>query len=316
MLEIRLGAGIGHAVSLPTLALVGLYIGYIAGMFGVGGGFLLTPMLIYLFRVPAPIAVGSALCQKCGTSIASFLKYRSLKRGEPRIDLVMIGGSLLGVDAGTRLLAYLSDLGQWRIGAGPPVPAVRVVLDILFIFLLSFTAYYTFRDAWEARLRVVPRGDRTIPGPLVTRVRIPPYIDLPNVQLKQVSVPMLCYIGFLLGMASGLMGIGGGVLFMPILLYGFGLSVRNAAGTGVLMLFVTVVVGTVEQAFHTTADGHNYVNLRLAMAILIGSSIGSQLGALTTHYLPNRILRLIFALLVASTVVMIAWDLAGLLRGS
>jgi uncharacterized membrane protein YfcA len=309
MLDVHLGAGIGHAVSLPALALVGLFIGYIAGMFGVGGGFLLTPMLMYVFGVPAPIAVGSALSQKCGTSIASFLKYRALKRGEPRIDLVMLGGSLIGVDAGTRLLAYLSGLGRWRLGSGPPVPAVQVVLDLLFFVLLTFIAYYTFRDAWEARKRAVPRGDRTIPGPLVTRVRIPPYIDLPAVQLQQVSVPMMAYIGFILGMASGLMGIGGGVLFLPMLLYGFGMSVRNAAGTGVLLLFVTVTVGTIEQALH------GYVSLKLAMAILIGSSIGTQLGALTTHYLPNRILRLIFAFLVAATVVMIGWDMFRLMYG-
>ncbi|WP_437717994.1 sulfite exporter TauE/SafE family protein [Sorangium sp. So ce448] len=218
MLEISLHAGVGHPVSLVMLALLGLFIGYIAGMFGVGGGFLLTPVLIAIVGVPAPVAVGSALCQKCGTSIASFLKYRHLGRGEPRIDLVMLGGSLIGVDAGTRLLVVL-------------------------------------------------------------------------------------------GAASGLMGIGGGVLFMPILLYGFGLSVRNAAGTGVLLLFVTVAVGTFEQALH------GFVSLRLALALLVRSSVGSQLGALTTNVLPNRILRLLFAVLVAATVVMIAVDLGHLLIG-
>lgn len=309
MLSVRLGVGIGHAVSLPELALVGLFIGYVAGMFGVGGGFLLTPMLIYVFDVPAPIAVSSALCQKCGTSIASFLKYRHLRRGDPRIDMVMLGGSLIGVDAGTRLLGYLSRLGDWSIGEGPRVPAVNVVLDVLFILLLSGVAAYTFREAWRARAQSVPRGDRTIPGPLVTRVRIPPYVDLPAVQLKRVSVPMLAYLGFVLGAASGLMGIGGGVLFMPVLLYGFGLSAHNAAGTGVLLLFVTVSVGTFEQALH------GYVSLELALAILIGSSIGSQLGAITTHYLRNRTLRLVFALLVSAAALMIAWDLSRLLRG-
>ncbi len=308
MFWVRLGAGIGHSVSIVELAGAGLFIGYVAGMFGVGGGFLLTPLLMYVFGVPAPIAVGSALCQKCGTSIASFLKYRHLQRGEPRIDLAMLGGSLMGVDAGTRLLSYFDKLGGWRIGDGPVVPAVNVVLDILFIVLLSGTAYYTFRDAWSALRSPVRRGDRTIPGPLVTRVRIPPYIDLPRVQLEHVSVPMLAYLGFVLGVASGMMGIGGGVLFMPILLYGFGLSARNAAGTGVLLLFVTVTLGTIDQALL------GYVSLKLAMAILIGSSVGSQLGALTTHYLRNRILRLIFAVLVGATVVMIVWDLARLLH--
>jgi len=304
---VHLGIGVGHAVSLPALALVGLLVGYVAGMFGVGGGFLLTPVLIYVFGVPAPIAVGSALCQKCGTSIASFLKYRALRRGEPRIDLIMLGGSLIGVDAGTRLLAHLTGLGAVRWGGGREIPIIELVLDVLFIVLLSGIAAYTFRDAWRAR-RTAPRGDRTIPGWLVTRVRIPPYVDLPNVGLQRVSVPLLAYLGFALGAASGLMGIGGGVLFMPILLYGFGLSLRNAAGTGVLLLFVTVAVGTFEQALR------GYVSLELALAILLGSSVGSQLGALTTHVLPNRVLRLAFSVLVALTVVMIAWDLSRLLR--
>jgi uncharacterized membrane protein YfcA len=208
----------------------------------------------------------------------------------------------MGVDAGTRLLAYLSGLGDWHYH-NRVMPAVQVVLDILFITLLSFTAFFMFRDAWKASKRAVPRDDLTIPGPLVTRVRVPPYVDLPNIQLQSVSVPMLAYLGFVLGLASGLMGIGGGVLFMPILLYGIGLSMRNAAGTGILVLLVTVVVGTFEQSLR------DYVSLKLSMAILIGSSIGAQLGALTTHYLPNRVLRLLFAALVAITVLIIGRDL-------
>lgn len=303
MLQLHLGVGLGHTVSLPALALAGLVVGYIAGMFGVGGGFLLVPTLIYVFGVPIDFAVGSAICQQCGTSIASFLKFRTLRRGEPRIDLIMAGGSLAGVDAGVRLMSYLNSLGAWRFGTGHPAPAARIVVDLCFIVLLTFTACFTFNDAWHASKRTVPRGDLTIPGPLVTRVCIPPYIDLPNVQLSHVSVPMIAYIGFVLGVASGLLGVGGGVLLMPILLYGFGMSVRNAAGTGVLLLFLTVLVGTVE---YTMRDR---VSLRLAMAILIGSSIGAQLGALTTHYLPNRKLRLIFAGLVACTVLVIICDL-------
>lgn len=309
MLEARLGAGIGHAVSLPALALMGLFVGYVAGMFGVGGGFLLTPTLMYVFGIPPQVAVGSALCQTCGTSLATFLKYRHLKRGEPRIDLVMLGGSLLGVDAGTRCLTYLGSAGEWRLQGGPSVPVVQIVLAVLFLLLLSATALFIFFDVRRTWKSSMPRGDRSIPGPLVTRIRIPPYIDLPNVELKSVSVPMLCYLGFLLGFASGVMGIGGGILFMPVLLYGFGLSARNAAGTGILLLLATVMTGTFAQALH------GYVNLKLAMIILIGSSLGTQLGALTTHYLPNRYLRLILMLLIFVVIGMIASNLARLLVG-
>ncbi|MDQ2730624.1 MAG: sulfite exporter TauE/SafE family protein, partial [Armatimonadota bacterium] len=261
------------------------------------------PLLMHLFGVPPPIAVGSALCQKCGTSIASFLKYRHLGRGEPRIDLVMIGGSLIGVDAGTRLLSYLSRAAPLHLTNGRTEPLVDLALDILFLVSLSAVSVFTFREAWKSRHESDTRGDATVPGFLVTGVRIPPYIHLPGVGLREVSVPLLAYLGFFLGVASGLMGIGGGVLFMPILLYGFGLSARNAAGTGVLLLFATVSVGTIEQALQ------GFVSLKLAMCILVGSSIGSQLGAITTHHLPNRTLRLLFAVLVAATALMILWDL-------
>lgn len=303
---VDLGIHLGHPVSLPALAALGLAAGFAAGMFGIGGGFILTPVLIYAFGIPPQFAVGSALCQKCGTSISSFFKYRKLGRGEPRMDYVMIGGSLMGVDAGTRVLSALTHLGNWTV-FGHQVLAVQMTLDILFIVLLTYITYRTAKDAWEARKRTVPRGDLTIPGPLITRVRIPPYIALPNVGIESVSVPMLCFLGFVLGFLSGMMGIGGGVLFMPILLYGIGLSVRNAAGTGVLLLFVTVAVGTFEQALA------GFVSLPLAMCILVGSSVGSQLGALTTHHLPNRTLRIVFSCLVAATVLMIAWDLVRLL---
>jgi len=289
-----------HPLPVLPIVLVGVFIGYIAGMFGVGGGFLLTPVLNIVFGVPIQIAVGSALCQKIGTSIASFLKYRHYRRGESRFDWVMMAGSVMGVDAGTRLLKYAMSAGTLNVGKHPATGLV--IIEIVYAIMLGATAWFTIKEALAAMKRVVPRGDVTIPGPLA-KIRIPPYIDLPNVQLTQVSVPVMVYCGFLLGILSGLLGIGGGVAFMPVLLYGYGLSVRNAAGTGILLLFVTVVTGTIVQAHE------GFVSLPLAMTILIGSSIGSQLGALTTHRLRNRSLRLMFGGLVIATVAMILWDL-------
>ena len=300
MFMVRMGAGIGHEVSLLAVILVGLVVGFVAGMFGVGGGFLLTPVLLYGFGVPPAIAVGSALCQQVGTSLASFLKYRSLKRGEPVIDFVMIGGSLIGVDAGGRALRSLTALAPLRLTSGHPLPLVTLVIDALFVLILTATSSFIFREAWRARGEP-PRGDVSVPGPLVTKMRVPPYIELPNVGLRQVSVPLLAYLGFLLGFLSGVMGVGG-VLLMPVLMYGYGLSARNAAGTGVLLLFLTVSLGTVQSAL----AGH--VSLPLAMTLLVGSSVGAQLGALTTHRLPNRVLRLSFACLVGAAALAMVWN--------
>jgi len=292
-------------VLLP-LAGVGLAIGFMAGMFGVGGGFMLTPVLNIFFGVPMEVAVGSTLCQQCGSTVGSFLKYRRLKLGEPRIALVMIGGALAGVIAGADLLDYLKGLGEWHFGRVHP-PVATVVLEGLYALLLSMTIALTFAEALEALRRTVPRGDKTIPGPLA-KVRFPPYIDLPRVDLYGVSVPGLCVVGFAVGLLGGLMGIGGGVAFMPILIYGYGLSIRRTAGSSLLLLFAVVVMGTLRHAWHGN------VNLALAMAIAMGSSVGALLGAMTTHRLTNRKLRWWFLGLLAATVAMILVDLVRNLR--
>jgi uncharacterized membrane protein YfcA len=113
----------------------------------------------------------------------------------------------------------------------------------------------------------------------------------------------MAYIGFATGMLSGLLGIGGGVALLPVLVYGYGFSIKDAAGTGILLLFATVLVGTVEHALRGNVD------LRVALAILAGSSIGSQLGARTTARVSSQALRLSFAGLLLVTVGAIGVDM-------
>lgn len=299
---IHLHVGLGHPVSILWLALLGLVVGIVAGMFGVGGGFVLTPALIYIFGIPPAFAVGSALSQKCGTAVSSLIKYRKLGTGEIRMDWVMLGGGLMGVDAGSRILRWLNGRGEFSRPGGGTFSTARFVLDILFFCLLTYVAIHTAFEAARARKRTHPRGDVTVPGPLAKGWRIPPFIDLPAVGLKQVSVPVLAMIGLLLGMASGVMGIGGGVLLMPVLIYGYGLSVRSAAGTGLLVLLATVALGAFEQGLHGN------VSLPLALSILCGSSIGTQIGAVATHRLTNRSLRVVFGILVGCTAVVVGAD--------
>jgi uncharacterized membrane protein YfcA len=261
---------------------------------------------MYGFEVPAPMAVGSALCQQCGTAIASFLKYRRLGRGEPYLDLVMIGGSLMGANAGGRLLVYLNHLAPLRLVSGHTVPLLTLVINTLFVIMLTGVSLSILREVRAARGRPPRSGDVTLPGPIVTKGRIPPYVDLPHVALRGVSVPLLAYLGFVLGFLSGIMGVGGGVLLMPVLMYGLGLSTRNSAATGVLLLYVTVAFGTAQAALR----GH--VSLRLAMTLLVGSCIGAQIGAQITHRLPNRALRQAFAYLVGAAAVAMVWQLVRL----
>ena len=109
---------------------MGLATGVIAGMFGVGGGFFLTPFLMYALGIPPEVAVGSALSQKCGTSISSFLKFRKVGLGEPRFDLLMIGGSLMGADLGTRIEVMLSRAPNIHFGPNWEIRADQLWVDI------------------------------------------------------------------------------------------------------------------------------------------------------------------------------------------
>ncbi len=299
MLHILVG---GQLVSLPLLALAGLFIGFVAGMFGVGGGFILTPLLSLSFKIPMPIAVGSALCQKIGTSISSFLKHRQYRHGEVRVDFVMLGASIFGVDAGTRLLALLADLGTFTNARGRPVSIVTLTLEGIYAAMLLFAASMTVNSVRKAGQSATAASPAPTAAPLV-RFGLPPYIALPEVGIPRVSVTVMAYIGFATGLLSGLLGIGGGVALLPVLIYGYGFSIKDAAGTGILLLFVTVIAGTFEHALR-----HN-VDLRVALAILAGSSIGSQLGARTTARVSNQALRVSFAVLLLATVGAIGIDM-------
>ncbi|HEV7734897.1 MAG TPA: sulfite exporter TauE/SafE family protein [Candidatus Binatia bacterium] len=287
----------GHAVWLPGVAVLGVVVGYVAGMFGVGGGFLLTPLLAVVFGVPLEIAVGTGLCQMIGTSVAALIRHRQMGQGEIRFDLIAVVGSVLGVEAGARTLDALSALGAVHVGVGS-VSVVRLVADGGYVVVL-LTAAIMFGRGGRGALESTAHVRR---GPLA-RVRVPPFVDLPAVPLRRVSATLIAYVGLGLGFLSGFLGIGGGIALLPVLVYGFGFPMRQAAGTGIVMLCATATVGTVVHALR----GH--VDLELAMVLLIGATISAQLGARASRSLGVRTLRRLFAGLILVTIATIVWDL-------
>jgi uncharacterized protein len=279
--------------SLPWVVALGATVGFIAGMFGVGGGFLLVPLLSVVFGVPIPVAAGTGMCQMIGTALVSFLRHRHLGQGEVRFDVLMLGGSLLGADAGVRTLGALAAAGSV---AG--VPVVQVVVDLTFVlFLVSASVVF-----W------IEGGKPKSTAPLA-RLRLGPKIMLPRIGVE-VSAIVVAWVGFFLGFVSGLLGVGGGVALLPILVYGFGFPIRQAAGTGIIVLLCTAIYGTVLHALRGN------VELGLAMALLVGATSTAQLGALATSRLPPAMLRRMFSGVVLVTAVAVIWDLARRFIGS
>lgn len=278
-----------------ALALTGFGVGVVAGMFGVGGGFLLTPILTVAFGVPLPIAIGSGLCQMIGTSLTALMRHQKLKQGEIKIDVVMLAGSVFGVSLGTETIQVLSKAGTIAIGHGA-LPVAKLVISIGYILLLGFVAVRMWGDAGAN-----PKEGAPPPGPL-TKIPWAPYTILSNAR-RRISIPVLSYLGFFIGFLSGILGIGGGIALLPILIYGIGMSTRMAAGTGILTLFVTSVIGTFTNSLHSN------VHLGIALCLLAGSSMGARIGANLTARLDVARLKSLFAGLVTLTALAVAWDL-------
>ena len=288
----------GQEVSILALLALGVVVGLVAGLFGIGGGFILTPLLSVVFDIPLPIAIGSGLCQMVGTAVVAFLKHRKLGQGEPRVDFLMLAGALLGVSAGARTVAALERLGDVAFGANR-IPVSTLVLYLSYIVFLLGAALSLMRRG-SASIEALSQVRR---GPLA-RIGLPPYVDFPRLPLARVSAVVVAYIGLGLGFLSGLLGVGGGVALLPIVLYGFGFPIKQAAGTGILVLITTSVSGTFAHAMLGN------VHLPLSLTLLAGASVSAQVGALATHRLPDRVLRWGLASLILSTALALIWTLA------
>ena len=145
------------------------------------------------------------------------------------------------------------------------------------------------------------------PGPL-SRVRLGPAVDLPAAGLSRVSTVIVANIGLALGFLSGLLGLGGGIMLNPTLIYGFGFPIRQAVGTGIIVLFVSSVVGTV---VHAT---QHHVELSVAAVLLAGGTISAQLGARASRKMSGALLGRIHAAVIVAAVAAVIWNLLKELR--
>jgi len=288
----------GASVPIIGIAALGVAVGYVAGMFGIGGGFLMTPLLVVVFGVPLPMAVGTGLCQMIGTALASNLRHRKLRQGERRFDALLLPGCLLGVELGARTLSWLTAAGSLTL-AGHSIPWVTVTVEGSYALLLLFVAWNYWRHGQAGQRDVL---NELRPGPL-SRTRFGPTLDLPGVGLRSISALVIANIGLALGFASGLLGIGGGVALNPVLIYGYGLPIRQAVGTGIVVLFATAVVGTVVHA----ARGH--VHLGVAAVMLVGGALSAQFGALASRRVSGSTLGRVHALVILLAVAAVLWDL-------
>jgi hypothetical protein len=273
-----------------VLVLLGFFIGVLTGLFGVGGGFLVVPLLNILVGIPYDIAVGSSLSFIIGTSTAALPGHLHKGNVEPKAVLYISFGSIFGAVFGD----VLQDFIIYTVAEGDKA-VFTAVMHWLFVVLLMITAWLVYRG---------PRRESE-DLTLLQRLRIGPRTDFKFSGITDVSIPGLAGIGFFVGMLTGLLGVGGGVLFMPILLLVVGLGTRHAVGTSLGVVLAASVAGAAKKVFSAVPK----ISLPVTMALLIGSSIGVQIGIKLGDVLHTERIRKYFALVVLAAVLLILVNL-------
>ena len=275
---------------IANLSVNGLYIvllggltGILSGLFGVGGGFLTTPLLIF-YGIPPTVAAASAATQVTGASVSGVLAHSRRGGVDYRMGGVMVGGGIFGALIGAGLFSLLQTLGQ-----------IDVVISVLYVLMLGSIGTLMMREAVNA-LRPGLFGKL---GPQVRKRRHHPLVaSLPYRWRFYASglyisplAPMLLGMG--VGILTMLMGVGGGFLLVPAMLYILGMSGNVVVGTSLFQILFVTMVTTMTHALTTKA-----VDLVLAALLLLGSVLGAQFGTQIAAKAKPEYLRLALAALV------------------
>jgi len=290
-------------VFIPGIVLLGIFVGFLTGLFGVGGGFLLTPALNILFGIPYTVAVGSDLLLIFCTGSVSAFKHWKLKNVDMRLGAILACSAVVGAEAGKRLMNLLEK------GNGGSELTINLfsqehlllnlTLDILFLILLG-----------SVMLTILNEKPDSETGETDTRIskwlhelKLSPLISLPASGLTTLTCWAPIAIGFLVGIVTGLMGVGGGFIMFPILVYVIGVPTSIAVGTSAFQILFASGYG----AFAHFSAGH--VELKLVAMLLCGSMIGVQIGVFASGRIGNKNIRKYFSFVIALAICMILYSL-------
>jgi uncharacterized membrane protein YfcA len=270
------------ADAFPYLALFGLVIGALGGFFGVGGGFLMVPMLNAVFGVPYNIAVGSDLGQMCGMSTAATVRHMRFGNIDFKLGALMIVGTASGVELGAQTLELLKHVGNVSL-LGREIDTLSLVMSLLYSALLVFLGQAMVRESLRTMRRAAGQVQLTAEATSssaalrLRTIKLWPMVSLPASGIESISLWVILAVGFSTGLLSGMLGVGGGFIRMPALVYILGCPTVVAVGTDLFEIMFSSAYGVMTHAFKGN------VHLPLVLALLVGTTVGAQLGASYTR---------------------------------
>ncbi|MDP8993680.1 MAG: sulfite exporter TauE/SafE family protein [Pseudomonadota bacterium] len=275
-------------LSVNALVIIGLggLVGLLTGMIGVGGGFLTTPILIF-FGIPPAVAVASSTTQITGTSISGVLAHTRRKGVDYRMGAVIIAGGVMGSIAGGFLFRLLQNEGQ-----------IDTVISLLYVILLSSIGILMAKEAATA-LEILPKRPRSRPprrhNPLIAGLPIRWRFYRSGLYISPLA-PL--GLGVVSGMLTVLLGVGGGFIMVPAMIYLLGMSAQVVVGTSLLQILFVTAATTLVHATTTRS-----VDIVLAILLLLGSVTGAQYGARFAQKIKPELLRMFLAIVVLAVAL-------------
>ena len=270
------------SVNAPLIVGLGALVGFISGMFGIGGGFLMTPLLVF-FGIPAPVAVATMAHHVAGSSMSSVIAYGRRRAVDLRMGGVLAAGGVVGAFAGVELFRVLRLLGQADL--------VVAVSYLVFLSVIGGLMLMESVGAIQRRRRGDPPPPRRDRRP-VWLYGLPLKMRFPRSRLYISVIPPVV-LGVFVGVLSAIMGVGGGFVLVPAMVYILRMPAGMVVGTSLLQIIITTALTGILQA------GRNQtVDIILALLLLVGGVIGAQLGARASSRFRAEELRAVLALIV------------------
>ena len=288
----------GMSINVFLILGVGGGVGFLSGLFGVGGGFLLTPLMM-MIGIPPAVAAASDSNQIVAAAASGAFAHWRLGNVDFKMGLVILAGGICGGTIGVQLVKILRAMGNFEF-----------VMKVVYVLMLGLVGGAMFIESW----RTIRRSKRTTvedtaPAPVkessLTRIfnKLPLKMNFERSGLHTSAIFPFT-IGTIVGVMAALLGVGGGFIMVPAMIYIIGMPTIAAIGTDLFQIVLTSANVTLQQAIVNQT-----VDLLLALVLLSGSTIGAQFGAMAGKRLKGEQIRILLAIIVLALTVKLFLDL-------